>query len=131
MGERFKNGVNVRLSHLNKTTEFNIMPVTDIHMAKDISWEKVSDKSIRGFLAALPFILCDSPYQLYITVAHHIGSRRIEVGIRESCGCTEKQVARQFTIESVVLALISMAIGLVLVVFFFRISTSSRKRVFR
>lgn len=102
-----------------KPTEFNIMPVTDIHMAKDISWEKVSDKKYSWILGGLAVLIlaiaCINYISLSLTTS---ASRRIEVGIRKVVGAQKKQVAWQFTIESVVLALISMAIGLVLVVFF-------------
>ncbi len=100
-------------------TTFNIMPLADIHLAKEISWDKSSDPQyswiLGGIAVLILLIACINYISLALTTS---ASRRIEVGIRKVVGAQKKQVAWQFAIESLVLAFISMVIGLILVIIF-------------
>lgn len=120
LGERFKKWREREAIPAGiKPTEFDAMPITDIHLAKDISWTKVSDKKYSWILGGIAILILAIACINYISLALTTSaSRRVEVGIRKVVGAQKKEVAWQFTIESVVLALISMSIGLVFVVLF-------------
>lgn len=120
LGERFKKWREREAIPAGiKPTEFDAMPITDIHLAKDISWAKVSDKKYSWILGGIAILILAIACINYISLALTTSaSRRVEVGIRKVVGAQKKEVAWQFTIESVVLALISMSIGLVFVVLF-------------
>jgi len=102
-----------------KLTEFQYTALTDIHMRKEIGWEKVSDPQYSLILGAIAililFIACINYVSLALTTS---ASRKTEVGIRKTVGAQKQQLVYQFGIESVLLALVSMIIGLVLVVLF-------------
>lgn len=100
-------------------TTFSIMPLTSIHLAKEISWDRASDPQYSWILGGIAILILAIACINYISLALTTSaSRRIEVGIRKVVGAQKKQVAWQFVIESLVLALTSMIIGLVLVVVF-------------
>ena len=91
----------------------------DIHLRKEISWAKVSDPQyslILGGIALLILVIaCINYVSLALTTST---ARRTEVGIRKVVGAQKNQLVYQFGLESVVLALISMVIGIVLAVLF-------------
>ncbi len=93
--------------------------LTDMHLKKEISWDKVSDPQysfILGGVAALILIIaCINYISLALTTS---ASRRKEVGIRKVVGAVKNQLIYQFSFESIIIALASMIIGLCLVILF-------------
>jgi putative ABC transport system permease protein len=102
-----------------KVAEFNFMPLQDIHQAVDVSWEKASDPKyswILGGIAVLILVIaCINYVSLALTTS---ASRRVEVGIRKVIGAHRGQLVYQFGLESILLAFISMIIGLALAALF-------------
>lgn len=99
--------------------QFSFQNLSDMHMASDIDWDKVSDPMYSWILSGIAILILTLACINYISLALTTSaSRRIEVGIRKVVGAQKKQIAWQFTFESLILALISMVIGLGLVAVF-------------
>ncbi len=102
-----------------KLREFKYSALTAIHLMKDVGWDKVSDPQyslILGGIAILILVIaCINYVSLALTTST---SRKTEVGIRKVVGAYKNQLVYQFGFESILLALISMVIGLVLVFLF-------------
>nr|MBP9927064.1 ABC transporter permease [Cyclobacteriaceae bacterium] len=97
--------------------EFTVLP--DLHLKKEISWEKVSDPQysiiLGGIALLIMLIACINYISLSLTTS---ASRRIEVGVRKVVGAQRNQLVYQFSFESLMLSLASMVIGFGLVVLF-------------
>ncbi len=102
-----------------KFFEMQFTRLTDMHLKKEISWDKVSDPQysfILGGVAVLILIIaCINYISLALTTS---ASRRTEVGIRKVVGAVKNQLIYQFSFESIIIALASMIIGLCLVILF-------------
>lgn len=102
-----------------KLFELLFTNLADIHLRKEVSWAKVSDPQyslILGGIALLILVIaCINYVSLALTTST---ARRTEVGIRKVVGAQKNQLVYQFGLESVVLALISMVIGITLAVLF-------------
>lgn len=102
-----------------KMLEYEFTALPDIHLKKEISWEKVSDPQyslILGGVALLIMLIASINYiSLSLTTS---ASRRIEVGVRKVVGAQRNQLIYQFSFESLILAFVSMIIGLGLVFLF-------------
>ncbi|HZY81314.1 MAG TPA: ABC transporter permease [Cyclobacteriaceae bacterium] len=98
---------------------YTFSPLTNIHLMKEIGWEKVSDKQysyILGGIALLILLIASINYiSLALTTS---AARRTEVGIRKVVGAIRRQLFYQFGFESIVLAVISLMVGIVLVLLF-------------
>lgn len=102
-----------------KGYEYGLTALPDIHLRKDIDWHKVSDPQYSWILGGIALLILVVACINYISLALTTSaSRRIEVGIRKVVGAHRKQLVQQFGFESIVLALISMVIGLGLVAIF-------------
>jgi putative ABC transport system permease protein len=98
---------------------FTFQNLSDVHMAKGVYWDNVSDPMYSWILSGIAVLILAIACINYISLSlTSSASRRVEVGVRKVVGAQKKQIAWQFTFESLLLALISMIIGLVLVVFF-------------
>lgn len=99
--------------------EYVYTPLIDMHLKKEVSWEKVSDPMyswILGGIALLILLIAAINYiSLSLTTS---ASRRTEVGIRKAVGAQRGQLIYQFGFESMLLALVSMIIGWLLVIVF-------------
>lgn len=97
--------------------EFTVLP--DVHLKKEISWEKVSDPQysiiLGGIALLIMLIACINYISLSLTTS---ASRRVEVGVRKVVGAQRNQLIYQFSFESLILAVISLVIGLGLVMLF-------------
>jgi putative ABC transport system permease protein len=97
--------------------EYTVLP--EWHLKKEIGWDKVSDPQyslILGGIAVLILIIaCINYVSLALTTST---SRRTEVGIRKVVGAQKNQLVYQFGFESILLAFISMIIGMGLVALF-------------
>jgi putative ABC transport system permease protein len=102
-----------------KVGEFNFINLADIHQATEVSWAKVSDPKYSWILGGIAILIlliaCINYISLALTTS---ASRRVEVGIRKVIGAQRGQLIYQFGLESILLALLSMIIGLALAVLF-------------
>jgi putative ABC transport system permease protein len=102
-----------------KPYEISFTKITDIHFQKEISWDRVSDPQYSWILGAIAILILLIACINYISLALTTSARRrIEVGIRKVIGAQKLQLVYQFGFESIMLALISMVIGIGLVVLF-------------
>lgn len=99
--------------------ELRFSKLPDIHLKKEISWEKVSDPKYSYILGGIAFLIlliaCINYISLALTTS---ASRRTEVGIRKVVGALKGQLVYQFVFESLLLALGSFVFALGLVVLF-------------
>lgn len=102
-----------------KLFDLTFTPLVDIHLRKDVNWDRVSDKNysyILGGIALLILLIASINYiSLALTTS---AARRTEVGIRKVVGAVRKQLFFQFGFESIILALMSMLVGFALVTLF-------------
>ena len=97
--------------------EFTRLP--DMHMKKEIGWHKVSDPQYSMILAGIAILILTIACINYISLALTTSTaRRTEVGIRKVVGAQKNQLVYQFGLESMLLALISMFVGIALVFLF-------------
>ncbi|MTI21459.1 ABC transporter permease, partial [Fulvivirga sp. RKSG066] len=99
--------------------EYQIKNLKDIHLDTQISWARSSDPKysyILGGIAILILVIaCINYVSLSLTTS---ASRKTEVGVRKAIGAHRNQLINQFGLESILLALGSMIIGLLLVALF-------------
>jgi putative ABC transport system permease protein len=100
-----------------KMLEYDFTRLTDWHLKTEIDWHKVSDPQysfiLGGIALLILLIACINYISLALTTS---AARRTEVGVRKVVGAFKKQLVYQFGFESVMLAVISMVIGIGLVV---------------
>lgn len=99
--------------------EYQYTSLSDLHLKTEIDWDKVSDPKysmiLGGIALLILLIACINYISLALTTS---ASRRTEVGIRKVVGAQRSQLMYQFGFESLMLALISMCIGIGLVILF-------------
>lgn len=102
-----------------KMLEYEFTKLPDWHLKKEIGWEKVSDPQysliLGGIALLILLIACINYVSLSLTTS---AARRSEVGIRKSVGAQRNQLVYQFGLESLVLSVGSMVIGIGLVFLF-------------
>jgi len=102
-----------------KMLEYVYTNLNDIHLKKEIGWTKVSDPQYSWILGGIAILIlliaCINYVSLALTTS---ASRRTEVGIRKVVGAQKNQLIYQFGFESILLAFISMIIGIGLVLLF-------------
>lgn len=102
-----------------KMMEYLFTQLPDWHLKTEISWDKVSDPKyamiLGGIALLILLIACINYISLALTTS---ASRRTEVGIRKVVGAQRNQLMYQFGFESLMLALVSMCIGIALVILF-------------
>ncbi len=117
--ERWRKEALVPIPEDAKMLEYQFTALPDIHLKKEISWEKVSDLQysyiLGGIALLIMLIACINYISLSLTTS---AARRIEVGVRKVVGAQRNQLVYQFSFESLMLALISLVIGVGLVVLF-------------
>ena len=100
-----------------KMMELEFTRLPDWHLKKEVEWHKVSDAQysyiLGGIAILILLIACINYISLALTTS---ASRRTEVGVRKVVGAFQKQLIYQFGFESILLAIISMLIGIGLVV---------------
>lgn len=98
---------------------FRFASLTDIHFDKSLGGRKVSDHKYSWILGGIAMLILLIACINYITLALTTSARRrMEVGVRKVAGAYKRQLVYQFSVESVLLALISMVIGIGLTVLF-------------
>jgi len=117
--EKWRKEATVPIPADAKMLEYTFTKLPEIHLKKDISWEKVSDPQyswiLGGIAVLIMLIACINYISLSLTTS---ASRRIEVGVRKVVGAQRNQLVYQFSFESLILAFASMIIGIGLVVLF-------------
>lgn len=117
--ERWRKEALVPIPEDAKMLEYQFTALPDVHLKKEISWEKVSDPQysyiLGGIALLIMLIACINYISLSLTTS---AARRIEVGVRKVVGAQRNQLVYQFSFESLMLALISLVIGFGLVVLF-------------
>jgi putative ABC transport system permease protein len=117
--EKWRKEATVPIPKEAKMLEYVYTPMPEWHLKKEIDWEKVSDPQysfiLGGIAVLILLIACINYVSLALTTS---AARKSEVGIRKSVGAQRNQLVYQFGIESLVLALCSMVIGLGLVFLF-------------
>ncbi len=99
--------------------ELSYTKLTDIHLNTEVSWDKVSDPKYSWILGGIALLIILIASINYISLALTTSaSRRIEVGIRKVVGAQKKQLVSQFGLESLILAFVSLFIGVGLAVLF-------------
>ncbi len=102
-----------------KMFELEYTQLPDWHLKKEIGWDKVSDPQysliLGGIAVLILLIACINYVSLALTTST---ARRTEVGIRKVVGAQKNQLMAQFGLESIILAVISMVIGVGLVILF-------------
>jgi putative ABC transport system permease protein len=99
--------------------ELVFTPLTEMHLMKSVGWHKVSDPQYAYILGGLALLILMIACINYISLALTTSaSRRKEVGVRKVTGAGRKQLMYQFGFESLLLACISMLIGVMLVMLF-------------
>lgn len=119
MGEnlkRWRNDAVVPIPADVKLFEIEFTNLNHIHLKKEIGWAKVSDPQysyiLGGIAVLILLIACINYISLALTTS---ATRRTEVGIRKAVGAQKSQLVYQFGFESIVLAMVSMIIGIGLV----------------
>jgi putative ABC transport system permease protein len=102
-----------------KMLEIDFSKLPDWHLKKEIDWEKVSDPQysliLGGIALLILLIACINYVSLALTTS---ASRKTEVGVRKVAGASRHELIWQFSVESILLSLISMLIGIVLIFLF-------------
>lgn len=117
--ERWKKRSTSPIPDSVKIFQLVFTPLADIHLKKEIGWTKVSDAKysyiLGGIAIAIMLIAAINYISLALTTS---ASRKTEVGVRKVVGAHKKQLIYQFGFESILMALISMVIGIGLVILF-------------
>lgn len=102
-----------------KIFEYVYTRLPDMHLRKEVGWDKVSDPQyswiLGGIAVLILLIACINYVSLALTTS---AARRTEVGIRKVVGAQKKQLVYQFGFESILLAFISMIFGIALAFLF-------------
>jgi len=99
--------------------ELAFTPLTEMHLMKSVGWHKVSDLQYAYILGGIALLILGIACINYISLALTTSaSRRKEVGVRKVTGAGRKQLVYQFGYESLLLACISVFIGIILVILF-------------
>lgn len=99
--------------------EYRVTNMLDIHLNNNVSWHKASDPQYSLILSALAILIIVIASINYVSLALTTSAaRRMEVGVRKAIGASKKQLIQQFSLESIILAIISMVIGIILMMIF-------------
>jgi putative ABC transport system permease protein len=102
-----------------RMNELHFTNLTDIHLDTRIKWERSSDPKYSVILGGIAFLILVIGCINYISLAlTSSANRRTEVGIRKVSGAVRMQLMIQFGMESILMAFVSMLIGLFLVILF-------------
>lgn len=99
--------------------EYQLSSLEDIHLNTQVTWNKSSDPKYSMILGGIAFLIlliaCINYISLSLTAS---AARQKEVGVRKSVGAVRSQLINQFAFESVILAFLSMVIGIALMFVF-------------
>lgn len=99
--------------------KYQYSSLPDVHLNTQVTANKSSDPQysliLTGIAILIIIIACINYISLSLTSS---ASRRTEVGIRKAIGANRKQLISQFSVESILLAVISMLFGILLMFLF-------------
>ncbi len=104
-----------------KIFQYRATPLPDIYFKNEVrgSSDRVSDPQYSWILGGIAILILVVACINYISLAlTSSAGRSAEVGIRKVVGAYRKQLIAQFSLESILLAVISMVIGMALTMFF-------------
>lgn len=117
--EKWRKNADVPVPADVKMLEIEFTQLPDWHLKKEIDWDKVSDPQYSIILSGIAILILIIAVINYVSlVLTTSASRRIEVGIRKVAGAQRSQLIWQFSIESIALSILSMAIAIGLVFLF-------------
>lgn len=94
-------------------SDFGFTSLNALHLNTQIKWNRSSDPAYSYILSCIAVLILIIAVINYIALAlTSSASRRLEVGIRKVAGAQKKQLIFQFGLESIILALLSMVIGI-------------------
>ncbi|MTI39293.1 ABC transporter permease [Fulvivirga lutimaris] len=95
--------------------EYQLTALEDMHLNTQVTWSRSSDPKysmiLGGIALLILLIACINYISLSLTAS---AARQTEVGVRKSVGAQRGQLINQFAFESVILAFLSMVIGIAL-----------------
>jgi len=95
--------------------EFELTPLTHIHLDASVEWPGVSNPLYSYILSGIAVLILVIACINYITLALTRSSNRmVEISMRKVVGANRRQIARQFWGETLLMTLLAMVIGLVL-----------------
>lgn len=98
-----------------RRTEFELLPMPDMHFDTHSRWNKTSNKRssyILGSIAIMVLLVACLNYILLSLATS--ASRSREIGVRKVIGATRKMIRLQFLSESVVIIMISVPVSLLM-----------------
>ena len=102
-----------------KLVDYEFTALPDWHLKHSIEWHKVSNPQYSAILGGIAILIlliaCINYISLALTTS---AARRTEVGIRKVVGAVRNQLIYQFGFESVLLAMISLVVGVGLTALF-------------
>lgn len=99
--------------------EYTLTNIEDVHLDTTISWTRSSDPKFTYILGGIALFILIIACINYVSLAlTSSAGRSLEVGIRKAVGANRNQLLTQFSVEAVVLALLSLILALALVTVF-------------
>lgn len=93
--------------------QIGLTPLAQVHFDSEVSWDRVSDRQYSAILAGIALIILAIACINYVCLTLTVSARRqLEMGIRKAVGAQRRQLIWQFCMESVVLVLLGMTIGI-------------------
>lgn len=111
------NSIDERLGNYGIRMDHSLQPLHRIHLYSDFSFDTSDQGDINKvyiFIALAVFIILIAVMNFINLVTAQSDSRAREISMRKVCGATRRNIVWQFTGESVILALISFSLALVL-----------------
>jgi putative ABC transport system permease protein len=103
----------------NVTMQYDVQPITDIHLKSKLDGEpeETGDMSYIWIFSSVAFFMLLIACINYMNLTTARSARRAkEIGIRKVAGSTKKQLVLQFLSESVLTALVSVLLSMILVI---------------
>lgn len=95
-----------------------LQPLTDIHLKSDLDYEITQNSDIKNIyiLVLISVLILFAAVVNYVNIATASGSHRAnEIAVKKIVGAQKRQVLYQFLIESVIVSLIALTVGLAIV----------------
>lgn len=92
--------------------DINYVKLTDVHMQKELNFNRASDPQYAFILSGIAILILAIACINYILLSLTTSiKRRTEVGVRKAIGALRRQLIYQFSMESVILSVLSSVLG--------------------